>query len=429
MASTGMSTSLDTYVNLRVIRNNGSSAGSDGMYIGYGNAGSGATRIYGGGSTSAFISNNGTNLTFTNLGLGAVSMAGTLTSQDVLVSSGHHLQRSNHHTGYLEGSYNNVGANSAKSNPIYSIGSAYTPGDASTGNMYGVGYSHSNFWGTASGRSSNWGFYAVDKGTVFFTTTSQRTWSSAQFNRNGNTVWDAGNDGSGSGLDADLLDGYHHGSFFKSGAGDSVSGWWINGARNASGTSPRIYFSHSGGYGMHINTYNTSGSVYAVEIHNNSTELFKVMNDGQVRIPGQLRIGAGSNDGYFYSDSNGRTAFTGGDFYIQNGVSNYYNYATNQYLGDSSGDNIYLRGNTMSGNSWSLTGSGVFRSANGITVGSTSSLPSQSSQIALAGSNPYISFHHGSGARTAYLQEASSRFYFGDQFHPRLFHIYIICCI
>ena len=38
----------------------------------------------------------------------------------------------------------------------------------------------------------------------------------------------------------------------------------------------------------------------------------------------------------------------------------------------------------------------------------------QSSQIALAGNNPYISFHHGSGARTAYLQEASNRFYFGE---------------
>ena len=73
--------------------------------------------------------------------------------------------------------------------------------------MYGVGYSHSNFWGTASGRSSNWGFYAVDNGNVFFTTTSQRTWSSAQFNRSGNTVWDAGNDGPGTGLDADTVDG------------------------------------------------------------------------------------------------------------------------------------------------------------------------------------------------------------------------------
>ena len=68
----------------------------------------------------------------------------------------------------------------------------------------------------------------------------------------------------------------------------------------------------------------------------------------------------------------------------------------------------------MSGNSWSLTGSGVFRTANGVTVGSTSALTNQSSQLALAGSNPYISFHHGTSTRTAYIQEASSRFYFGE---------------
>ena len=66
-----------------------------------------------------------------------------------------------------------------------------------------------------------------------------------------------------------------------------------------------------------------------------------------------------TGNGYFYSDTTGRTAFTGGNFYIQSGVSNYYNYATNQYIGDSSGDNIYFRGNTISGNGWSLTGAGV----------------------------------------------------------------------
>jgi len=188
-------------------------------------------------------------------------------------------------------------------------------------------------------------------------------------------VWDASNDGSGSGLDADLLDGSQGNTYMKGGAGAAVTGWWINGATNGNSGSPRIYFSHSSGYGQHINTYNTDGSVYALELHNNSTELFKVMNDGQVRIPGQLRIGAGSNDGYFYSDSNGRTAFTGGDFYIQSGVSNYYNYATNQYIGDSSGDNIYFRGNTLTGNSWSLSGAGALVT-NTLTTNSTAEFTS-----------------------------------------------------
>jgi hypothetical protein len=41
---------------------------------------------------------------------------------------------------------------------------------------------------------------------------------------NGNTAWHAGNDGSGSGLDADLLDGIDSGSFLRSDVSDSFSG-------------------------------------------------------------------------------------------------------------------------------------------------------------------------------------------------------------
>ena len=74
---------------------------------------------------------------------------------------------------------------------------------------------------------------------------------------------------------------------------------------------------------------------------------------------GQVKLGDG-NDGVFYSDTNGRTAFANGDFYIQNTVTNYYNYATNQYIGASSGDNIYFRANVLSGTGWSINGAGKF---------------------------------------------------------------------
>ena len=117
---------------------------------------------------------------------------------------------------------------------------------------------------------------------------------------NNNVIWHAGNDGSGSGLDADLLDGNNSGAFLKSGAGDSVSGWWISAARNgnSSGTMPHIYLSHSGGFGMHINTYNTSGSVYALELHNNSNELFAVRNNGDIKVNGTTRMDLSGNS-YF----------------------------------------------------------------------------------------------------------------------------------
>ncbi len=81
--------------------------------------------------------------------------------------NGHNLRRSNHHTGHLEGSYNNIGANSLKSNPIYTIGSNYNPSDAALGNMYGIGYSHTNaaFIGQTAG-GNGWGMYVAADGNA-----------------------------------------------------------------------------------------------------------------------------------------------------------------------------------------------------------------------------------------------------------------------
>ena len=88
---------------------------------------------------------------------------GTLTVRDILISSNYHLQRSNHHSGHLEGSYDNVGANSTKSNPIYTIGSSYNPSDAALSNMYGIGFTHGNNASfTPSG--AGWGLYVAADG-------------------------------------------------------------------------------------------------------------------------------------------------------------------------------------------------------------------------------------------------------------------------
>ena len=122
--------------------------------------------------------------------------------------------------------------------------------------------------------------------------------------RGGNTVWDAGNDGSGSGLDADTLDGVQLANIARTDTAETFT--------------------------------------------------------SNVGVEGNLYIGPGSNDGRFFSDTSGRTAFADGDFYIQNSVTNSYNYATNQYIGDSSGDNIYFRGNVLSGTGWSINGAGKF---------------------------------------------------------------------
>ena len=80
--------------------------------------------------------------------------------------------------------------------------------------------------------------------------------------------------------------------------------------------------------------------------------------NGTRLIATQLAAGDGT-DGYFYSDSPGRTAFAGGNFYIQSSVSNSYNYATNNFHGGSSGDNQFFRGNPLTGDNWSITAAGA----------------------------------------------------------------------
>jgi len=76
--------------------------------------------------------------------------------------------------GFLQGSYNNVGDNAAKSNPIYTIGSSYNPSDAAIGGMYGIGYSNSQFFGANGG--SGWGLYVVSNGAYSAIFTDGGAW-------------------------------------------------------------------------------------------------------------------------------------------------------------------------------------------------------------------------------------------------------------
>ena len=73
--------------------------------------------------------------------------------------------RTSHYNGGLCGSYNSVGANEAKTNPIYVIGSNYQPNETTLGNMYGIGFtSTTTFTGTQTG--GGWGLYAASDGDV-----------------------------------------------------------------------------------------------------------------------------------------------------------------------------------------------------------------------------------------------------------------------
>jgi hypothetical protein len=78
---------------------------------------------------------------------------------------GKYYGRRAHNEGFQVGSYNNVGANDAQSNPIYTIGSNYMPSTTSLVNMYGMGYTHA---GSASFVSlsgcAGWGAYFASDG-------------------------------------------------------------------------------------------------------------------------------------------------------------------------------------------------------------------------------------------------------------------------
>ena len=89
--------------------------------------------------------------------------------------------------------------------------------------------------------------------------------------------------------------------------------------------------------------------------------------DGTYLTSPRIQVGDGT-DGYFWSDTAGRTAFAAGDFYIQNTVTNYFNYATNMYLGDATGDTVLFRGSTITGTSWGITPAGVATFADLLTV-------------------------------------------------------------
>ena len=94
--------------------------------------------------------------------------------------------RTAHNNGALVGSYNNVGDNSLKTNPIYVKGSSYKPADSTLSNMYGVGFTDGGA-SFISGSASGWGLYVASDGDArtFLSGTSGAV---SYINKNGGKV-------------------------------------------------------------------------------------------------------------------------------------------------------------------------------------------------------------------------------------------------
>jgi hypothetical protein len=79
---------------------------------------------------------------------------------------GKYFGRQAHNEGFQVGSYNNVGENSTRSNPIYTIGSSYMPASTTLSSMYGIGYTHKNASFISMVGRSGWGMYVAADGNA-----------------------------------------------------------------------------------------------------------------------------------------------------------------------------------------------------------------------------------------------------------------------
>ena len=231
------------------------------------------------------------------------TLTGTLNSRDIKIGSDYHLQRSNHHSGHLEGSYNNVGHNDAKSNPIYTIGSSYNPVDASLSNMYGIGYSHGNASFTPSG--AGWGMYVAADGDsrVYLDGTYGRVYIGASGRYLSDYSGDYGsvqvNGSGGNGYEGFSIDGrmvFMHDGGNNTGIYNDVDNeWHIYLERNG---MCRLYYNGAGKLDTTSVGIDVSGIIYIndsnTQIHEGSSNSVRIQSNS-----GYADIGA-QNTGYFH---------------------------------------------------------------------------------------------------------------------------------
>jgi len=108
-----------------------------------------------------------------------------------VVLDNHQLRRNQHHKGHMEGGYNNIGASSGKTSPIYTIGSSYNPNEDTLSNMYGIGYSHTNASFINSNAVGAWGMYVASDGDarIFLGASDGRIFADMSYGR---TSWHKG---------------------------------------------------------------------------------------------------------------------------------------------------------------------------------------------------------------------------------------------
>ena len=205
------------------------------------------------------------------------------------------------------------------------------------------------------------------------------------FKYDSNTVWHAGNDGSGSGLDADTLDGVQASGFFQqsgSWAGDLVTsnGFTRESGMAMTGGSEFVVLSKSGkGHVLIDGSYHAyEGGAFYSSNTSNYGDLVGFYADGSTSAKWKGSLRPETDSTYDLGSDNLRWRDL---------------YADNIALGDNGGDpsarlaiqhdsghNIYLEGNGWSGEAGigfggSGVGTGLQDGATGARIGATSSAP------------------------------------------------------
>ena len=191
----------DVYLRSRVIHN--PKSGGDGMYIGYSNANSGHTRIYGGGATSGGISVQGS-------GSGDCYVNG-----NVIWNSGNDGSGTGLDADTVDGIH---GANFVRSDTNDTMNGQLVVNTGTDEHIILQG-SSSPYIRFREGTTDRAYLQFNSDGNIYLWNQEHnrgiRTGSQPSFyDGSYHTMWHAGNDGSGSGLDSDLLDG-NHGSWYR----------------------------------------------------------------------------------------------------------------------------------------------------------------------------------------------------------------------
>ena len=130
--------------------------------------------------------------------------------------------------------------------------------------------------------------------------------SGLKFVESGNTrtVWHSGNDGSGSSLDADRVDGLEASQFLRSDTNDTLTkgslttysgGWndWLVRFQNTNSTNAYVYMAHHN-YGMHVRNDSSGTGHYLFDVYSSSGNRFQVRgNDARTTLSGTYMLQTG----------------------------------------------------------------------------------------------------------------------------------------